>query len=99
MDGFRRMVVFFDLAVRVAGHRFHVHARHLLDRLGFAAQGDLPVLLRLDDRPVRHASRQYQRQVTRTRRDHRADRLGGRRHVQQRLEAVTLPRPTFLDQA
>jgi hypothetical protein len=87
-----------DLPFRVAGGGFDFHAGDLLDVLCLAANGDLPVVLGLDDRAVGNACRQHQRHVSGTRRDDGFNLFRRTGNVQQRLKAVALPRALLLNQ-
>ncbi len=89
---------FLDLPFRVAGGSFDFHTGNLLDMLRLTPNGDLPVVFGLDDRAVGNPCCQYQRHVTRTRRDDRFNLFRWARHVQQRLKAVGLPCTLLLNQ-
>jgi hypothetical protein len=66
--------------------------------LRFPTNGDLSVILGLDDCAISNASRQHQRHVTGTRRDDGFDLFRRTRDFQQRLKSISLPRALFLDQ-
>ena len=86
------------LALRIVGIGLDLDARDVFDMARPAAQRHAPVLRRLDHRAIGHAGRQHQRQMPRTRRDHRLDLDGGRRRLQQRLKAAGLPRALLADE-
>ena len=86
------------LPVGIGGVALDLDASDLFDILRLATNGDRAVLRRVDDRAIGHARRQHQRQVTRTRRDDRLDLRRWRRHFQQRLKAIGLPRALRLDE-
>jgi len=66
--------------------------------LRLATNGDRAVLIGVDHCAIGHTSGEYQRHMTRTRRDDRLD-LGRRcRDFQQRLKTVGLPRALFVNQ-